>query len=139
MFAKDEFEREKASNPKFSDLIVKGESMKECRRLPFPSFLQRPVTRLGRYPLLLDAIMKRLTPSNPEFELADSMLKSIKDLLRDMNKETGIRSNAFKLKKLHENLDWNEKASKHEGRHVKVQDGAKVLIFGVLLFSENFF
>jgi hypothetical protein len=108
MFAKDAFEVARQKSSDFSQFIQKAEGAKECRRLPFSSFLQRPVTRLGRYPLLLDAILKRLDPDSAEFKNTKKLQESIKNLLTDINSQTGIRANIFKLQKLQASLVYKE-------------------------------
>ncbi|EPB87263.1 hypothetical protein HMPREF1544_05985 [Mucor circinelloides 1006PhL] len=53
--------REAATNILFQNFIREKEKQAETRKLPFRHFIILPITRLQRYPLLLDAILKRTT------------------------------------------------------------------------------
>lgn len=53
--------REAAANILFQNFIREKEKQAETRKLPFRHFIILPITRLQRYPLLLDAILKRTT------------------------------------------------------------------------------
>lgn len=57
--AKHILDEELANNTAFKQFCQVNERKKEARKLPVQSFLSRATTRLGRYPLLLEALMKK--------------------------------------------------------------------------------
>ena len=61
VFAEYIARREQSTNILFHNFIRTKELLPETRKLAFRHFLISPITRLQRYPLLLDAIRKRTT------------------------------------------------------------------------------
>src|SRR5262245_36605626 len=78
--------------------------MPETRKLEFQSFIARPTTRLGRYPLLLEAILKVTDEKNPDKESIPIAIRKIKDLLARINVETGKADNRLRLTQLNDSL-----------------------------------
>lgn len=58
---------EKAQNPEFSRFLADAEKNPKLRRLQFRHFLLNPVTRMQRYPLLLEAIIKKTDEDHPDY------------------------------------------------------------------------
>ncbi|KAI8973277.1 CNH domain-containing protein [Mycotypha africana] len=58
---------EERHNPHFGKFIVHTERNKRMRRLAFRHFLLNPVTRVQRYPLLLDAIIKKTEDTHADY------------------------------------------------------------------------
>lgn len=59
----------KRSNPAFNEFLTSRLSDPRLNRQPFRHFLLRPVLRLPRYPLLLQALMKKTDKDDPEYEI----------------------------------------------------------------------
>lgn len=57
----------KRSNPAFNEFLTSRLSDPRLNRQPFRHFLLRPVLRLPRYPLLLQALMKKTDKDDPEY------------------------------------------------------------------------
>lgn len=102
--AKYEFENERSYNTYFAKFVDEIERRKESRKLELNGYLTKPTTRLARYPLLLENVLKYTEPGNPDKEDIPKVLAMIRDLLAKVNAESGKAENRFNLKRLHEQL-----------------------------------
>ena len=107
MYGKYEFEREKGHNLLFSRFVDETERLKESRKLELNGYLTKPTTRLARYPLLLDNVLKYTKEGNPDRRDIPEAIKKIKDFLGRVNAETGKAENHFNLVQLSQQLKWN--------------------------------
>ncbi|KAK4161482.1 CNH domain-containing protein [Cladorrhinum sp. PSN259] len=123
--AKFEFENERALNKDFSTFVDEIERRRESRKLELNGYLTKPTTRLARYPLLLENVLKYTEPDNPDKEDIPKVLTLIRDLLSRVNAESGKAENRFNLRKLHEKLKFrpNEKVD------LKLTDEGRDLVF----------
>ena len=62
----------------FVDALDELESNPECRSLKFQSFLVLPMQRITRLPLLIGAILKRLEPNSPKYQVCEEALEIVK-------------------------------------------------------------
>jgi len=108
---KFEFENERSINPYFSKFVDEIERRKESRKLELNGYLTKPTTRLARYPLLLENVLKYTEDGNPDKEDIPKVLVMIRDILGKVNAESGKAENRFNLRRLHEQLRFrpNEK------------------------------
>lgn len=53
--------------PSFSELLSQLETSSACQSLTLYSFLMLPMQRITRWPLLIDAVLKRLSPQDDEY------------------------------------------------------------------------
>ncbi|KAI1080231.1 CNH-domain-containing protein [Whalleya microplaca] len=104
--AKFEFENERSSNPYFSKFVEEIERRKESRKLELNGYLTKPTTRLARYPLLLENVLKYTEDGSPDKEDIPKVLVTIRDLLSRVNAESGKAENRFNLRRLHEQLKF---------------------------------
>ncbi|KAI0509168.1 CNH domain-containing protein [Xylaria bambusicola] len=104
--AKFEFENERSNNPYFSKFVDEIERRKESRKLELNGYLTKPTTRLARYPLLLENVLKYTEDGNPDKEDIPKVLTMIRDLLSRVNAESGKAENRFNLRRLHEQLKF---------------------------------
>ncbi|KAI0130209.1 CNH domain-containing protein [Xylariales sp. AK1849] len=102
--AKFEFENERSGNSFFSKFVDEIERRKESRKLELNGYLTKPTTRLARYPLLLENVLKYTEDGNPDKEDIPKVLVMIRDLLSRVNAESGKAENRFNLRRLHEQL-----------------------------------
>ncbi|KAK7207683.1 putative Rho guanyl nucleotide exchange factor [Myxozyma melibiosi] len=104
LYGKHEFEREKSTNSLFAKFVEETERKKESRKLELNGYLTKPTTRLARYPLLLEAVLK-LTPdeSSDRRDLAEA-ISLIKGFLSKVNVETGKASDRYELMQLSQSL-----------------------------------
>ncbi|KAI1764413.1 CNH-domain-containing protein [Hypoxylon sp. FL1150] len=104
--AKFEFENERSSNPYFAKFVEEIERRKESRKLELNGYLTKPTTRLARYPLLLENVVKYTEDGNPDKEDIPKVLVMIRDLLSRVNAESGKAENRFNLRRLHDQLKF---------------------------------
>jgi RHO1 GDP-GTP exchange protein 1/2 len=104
--AKFEFENERSNNPFFSKFVDEIERRKESRKLELNGYLTKPTTRLARYPLLLENVLKYTEDGNPDKEDIPKVLVMIRSLLSRVNAESGKAENRFNLRRLHDQLKF---------------------------------
>jgi RHO1 GDP-GTP exchange protein 1/2 len=132
--AKFEFEKERSLNPYFSKFVDETERRKESRKLELNGYLTKPTTRLARYPLLLDNVLKYTDATNQDFKDIPKAMKMIRDLLTRVNEESGKAENRFNLKQLHEQLRFRP----NERVDLKLtEDGRELLYKGTLKKSPT--
>ncbi|EXJ79667.1 hypothetical protein A1O3_07947 [Capronia epimyces CBS 606.96] len=107
MYGKYEFEKEKGANPAFARFVDETERLKESRKLELNGYLTKPTTRLARYPLLLDNVLKYTKDDNPDKKDIPKAIGLIKDFLARVNTESGKAENHFNLRQLNQQLKWN--------------------------------
>lgn len=108
LFGKYEFEKEKQSNPVFARFADETERLKESRKLELNGYLTKPTTRLARYPLFLDSILKYTADDNPDKEDIPKAVAAIRAVLSKVNVESGRAENAFTLMQLSLQLSWRQ-------------------------------
>ncbi|KAI5303649.1 RHO1 GDP-GTP exchange protein 2, partial [Ascosphaera atra] len=97
LYGKYEFEKEKAANPAFAKFVDETERLKESRKLELNGYLTKPTTRLARYPLLLENVLKYTKEDNPDKEDIQKAITIIRDTLSKVNAESGKSENHFNL------------------------------------------
>lgn len=107
MYGRFEFEKEKGHNPVFARFVEETERLKESRKLELNGYLTKPTTRLGRYPLLLESVLKCTKENSRDRRDIPEAVKIIKDFLARVNAETGKAENHFNLVQLSQQLKWN--------------------------------
>jgi len=103
---KFEFENERSINKEFAKFVDDVERRRESRKLELNGYLTKPTTRLARYPLLLENVLKYTEDDNPDKADIPKALKLIRDLLSRVNAESGKAENRFNLRRLHEQLKF---------------------------------
>ena len=85
-------------------MLQETERKPESRKLELNGYLTKPTTRLGRYPLLLEAVLK-YTPDDhsDKRDLAD-VVKLIRGFLAKVNIESGKSENIFELAQIEAQL-----------------------------------
>lgn len=106
MYAKYEFEKERALNPAFAKFVQQTERDPESQQLELNGYLTKPTTRLARYPLLLEAILKRTEEGNPDTKNIPEAISEIRKFLFRVNAETGKAENRFSLHQLNQALTF---------------------------------
>jgi hypothetical protein len=122
---KFEFEKERNLNPFFSKFVDETERRKESRKLELNGYLTKPTTRLARYPLLLENVLKYTEPGNQDLEDIPKAMQMIRDLLTRVNTESGKAENRFNLKQLHEQLRFRP----NERVDLKLTDEGRELLY----------
>ena len=104
---KYEFEKERQSNVAFSRFVDETERLKESRKLELNGYLTKPTTRLARYPLLLENVLKYTAEDNPDIQDIPKVIAIIKEILTKVNAESGKAENQHNLRQLSQQLKWN--------------------------------
>ncbi|WBW74140.1 RhoGEF for Rho1 Rgf2 [Schizosaccharomyces osmophilus] len=123
--AKFEFEREKGSNPTFAKYTHEVERLRESRKLELNGYLTKPVTRLARYPLLLNGVLKYSEQGNPDLENIPKVIEMLREFLTKLNYETGKTENRLALLQLNEQLACSD----FERQRIGLLDDSRLLIF----------
>jgi hypothetical protein len=108
LYGKYEFEKERASNPAFSKFVDETERLKESRKLELNGYLTKPTTRLARYPLLLENVLKYTADGNPDKQDIPRAIQMIRDVLSRVNVESGKAENHFNLMQLNQQLKFRQ-------------------------------
>lgn len=104
LYGKYEFERERNTNPAFAHFVEETERLQESRKLEINGFLSKPTTRIARYPLLLEAVLKHTSKDNQDFENLPVAVSTIRKFLVRLNAESGRTENHFALLQLNQSL-----------------------------------
>ncbi|ORY81158.1 hypothetical protein LY90DRAFT_664375 [Neocallimastix californiae] len=107
IYGKYVVETEKLKNPTFKYFLRECERYPKSRKLPIESFLARPTTRIGRYPLLIEAILKRTPENNPDYRDLNEVIRILKNILNQINEKAGKAQNNLKLNQLNYQLIFN--------------------------------
>ncbi|KAK1085767.1 RHO1 GDP-GTP exchange protein 2 [Friedmanniomyces endolithicus] len=125
LFGKFEFEKEKSSNPAFARFVEETERLKESRKLELNGYLTKPTTRLARYPLFLESVVKFASDDNPDKHDVPLAIARIRETLSRVNEESGKAENHYNLMNLNAQLKWG--AIPH--MDLKLTEEARQLIF----------
>ena len=125
LFGKYEFERERSGNPSFSRFVDETERQKESRKLELNGYLTKPTTRLARYPLLLENVLKYTADGNPDKTDIPKAISMIKQHLDRVNTESGKAENQFNLM----NLNTALKFAQGEYLDLKLTEEGRQMIF----------
>lgn len=123
--AKFKFETEKRNNKAFSKFVDETERLKESRKLELNGYLTKPTTRLARYPLLLENILKYTKDGNPDRTDIPQAIAMIRDVLTKVNIESGKAENAFNLRTLADELVFRP----GEWVDLKLKESARQMLF----------
>ncbi|KAI0773286.1 CNH domain-containing protein [Trametes elegans] len=104
LYGKYEFEKEKSTNPVFARFVEETERRPESRKLELNGYLTKPTTRLARYPLLLEAVLKHTPADNPDKTALPKAVEIVREFLKAVNAETGKAENRFNLLQLDQQL-----------------------------------
>ncbi|CCM01353.1 uncharacterized protein FIBRA_03403 [Fibroporia radiculosa] len=123
LYGKYEFEKEKSSNPAFAHFVEEVERRPESRKLELNGYLTKPTTRLARYPLLLEAVLKHTPDDNPDKAALPKAVEIVREFLKSVNHETGKAENRFNLLQLDQQLIFRPEEKidlrlKEEGREL---------------------
>lgn len=66
--------------------------------------MTKPTTRLARYPLLLEAVLKQTPDDNPDKQTLPEVIAIVREFLGKVNVETGRTENRFNLLQLDQQL-----------------------------------
>ncbi|KIP07120.1 hypothetical protein PHLGIDRAFT_71560 [Phlebiopsis gigantea 11061_1 CR5-6] len=125
LYGKYEFEKEKSMNPAFAQFVEETERRPESRKLELNGYLTKPTTRLARYPLLLEAVLKHTHEDNPDKKELPKVVEMVRGFLRSVNAETGKAENRFNLLQLEQQLVTRE----GEKLDLRLQEEGRELVY----------
>ncbi|EPQ31465.1 uncharacterized protein PFL1_00800 [Pseudozyma flocculosa PF-1] len=125
LYGKYEFEKEKSSNPAFAKFVDETERLPQSRKLELNGYLTKPTTRLARYPLLLEQVVKYTADDNPDKQALPRVIKIVKEFLTKVNVETGKSENRFNLAQLDQQLVFKQ----GEAVDLRLRDEQRELVF----------
>ncbi|KAI0237005.1 RHO1 GDP-GTP exchange protein 2 [Massospora cicadina] len=96
-YAQDFIRQEMEYNPSFANYLRDCERHPQARRLSIQSFVGRATTRLGRYPLLLQGILKKTPAGNPDQVLIPQVLDLLRAKLEEVNRTAGEAEERLKV------------------------------------------
>ncbi|EPB84136.1 hypothetical protein HMPREF1544_09124 [Mucor circinelloides 1006PhL] len=108
--AKFALENERFINPNFDAFVEATERHPDSLKLELNGYLTKPTTRLGRYTLLFNEILKHTPADHPDLQDLPKAVTIIKRFLSRVNAETGKAKNRFDLERIHYNLSFKYKA-----------------------------
>lgn len=125
LYGKYEFEKEKSANPAFAKFVDETERLPESRKLELNAYLTKPTTRLARYPLLLEVVLKYTPENHVDKTEIPRVVKMIRDLLARVNIETGRSENRFNLAQIDQQLVFRQ----GEAVDLRLRDEGRELIY----------
>lgn len=96
--------QESNNNILFQNFIREKERQAECRRLPFRHFLVLPVTRLQRYSLLLDAILKRTQDDHPDKDDIARCIEIVREIGSKVDELAANKRNTLRIYIINDSL-----------------------------------
>lgn len=113
----------------FSKFVDETERLKESRKLELNGYLTKPTTRLARYPLLLENVLKYTAEDNPDTKDIPRAIAMIKEFLQRVNDESGKAENQFNLRQLQQALKWTGTGVPEKGDHLKLLEEGRQLVY----------
>lgn len=86
------------------NVVQETERRPESRKLELNGYLTKPTTRLARYPLLLEVVLKYTPDDNPDKVAIPKAVKIVREFLGKVNVESGKTENRFNLLQLDQQL-----------------------------------
>ncbi|KAI8342611.1 CNH domain-containing protein [Chlamydoabsidia padenii] len=96
--------KEMATNILFQNFVHEREKQAETRKLPFRHFIILPVTRLQRYPLLLDAILKKTPDGHPDKATLMKCSDLVRQIASAMDEGTISSKNTLRVYEINDRL-----------------------------------
>lgn len=125
LYGKYEFEKEKSSNAAFAKFVDETERLPQSRKLELNGYLTKPTTRLARYPLLLEQVVKYTPEDHPDKQTIPKVIKIVREFLTKVNVETGKSENRFTLAQLDQQLVFKQ----GEAVDLRLRDEQRELVF----------
>jgi len=107
--AKQILQVQKNKNVHLNTFFKECQNLPYFRRLPVESFLARPTTRLGRYPILIRDILKNTSKNHRDQILLKEANTIIENILKEVNALAGKETNRLKMDQWSELLRFEKK------------------------------
>ncbi|RZC38474.1 uncharacterized protein BDFB_001401, partial [Asbolus verrucosus] len=90
----------------FPELLKQLEASSTCQSLTLYSFLMLPMQRITRWPLLVDAVLKRLSPQDSEYLTCQYALATINKIVNQCNEGARHKERENEMKKIVTQLEF---------------------------------
>ncbi|KAJ1942209.1 RHO1 GDP-GTP exchange protein 2, partial [Linderina pennispora] len=104
-----ELEAELLRSPPMAEFLKQAETSPEARRLPIQSFIGRPATRFARYPLLINAIIKR-SGESADVTALKQVVDKVKRALDEIDLRTGKGAESIRIRQISQRLELSKSA-----------------------------
>ncbi|CAG8674479.1 4783_t:CDS:2, partial [Acaulospora colombiana] len=124
----------KLKNSDFKRFLEDCSRNKETRKLDFRHFIQRPTTRLQRYTLFLEQIIKHTSDDNPDKGLLEGALQTIRNICKESDNRVHEAEQRLRI------LDLEMKLMKKNGdpcTELKLMDINRQLLFKGDLYKKS--
>ncbi|KAK4876428.1 hypothetical protein RN001_012850 [Aquatica leii] len=89
-----------------SELLKQLECSSACQSLTLYSFLMLPMQRITRWPLLVDAVLKRLSPQDDEYLTCQCTLAAINKVVTQCNEAARLMERETEVKKIASQIEF---------------------------------
>ncbi|KAI4461301.1 guanine nucleotide exchange factor [Holotrichia oblita] len=90
----------------FRETLQRLETSMDCQALTLSSFLMLPMQRITRWPLLLDAVLKRLSSNEPEYLACQCALTTINKIANQCNEAARTKEREAEMKTIAHKIDF---------------------------------
>ncbi|ORX96474.1 hypothetical protein K493DRAFT_281885 [Basidiobolus meristosporus CBS 931.73] len=97
---------ERSHSPALQSFLEECQKNPEARKLPLESFLSRPNSRIARYPLLLDRVLKYTPEESVDRQMLVCAIDSIREFLNKLNEEAGHAENQLRLQEISDKIEF---------------------------------
>ncbi|ORZ25392.1 Dbl homology domain-containing protein, partial [Absidia repens] len=129
MVGKFYLELEKKRNPRFAQFVKETEQRPESERLELNGYLTKVTTRLGRYPILLNTILKWTPAGHPDHELLGRVLEILEGLLLRLDGQVGQATHQFELEQISDRLLFNKFSAQQSLVKTRIIEGGGFSFF----------
>lgn len=129
IYSRYELEMEKRDNPAFARILEEVGNRSESQ-LELNSLLAKPTTRIARYPLFLEAVLKHTPASSADKGALKDVIQSLREMLTRMNQKSGESEDRIHLYQLERQLQFKQ------GEYIDLKltsDGRKLIYEGSLV------
>lgn len=95
----------------FSDTLKQLEASPVCQCLSLYSFLMLPMQRITRWPLLLDAVLKRLEQHDPEYLTCQYLLATINKIVNRCNEAARSKEREREMLEIQSKMEFGKGVS----------------------------
>uniref|UniRef100_A0A1Y1JXM7 DH domain-containing protein n=1 Tax=Photinus pyralis TaxID=7054 RepID=A0A1Y1JXM7_PHOPY len=89
-----------------NDLLKRLECSSECHSLTLYSFLMLPMQRITRWPLLVDAVLKRLSPQDDEYVSCQHTLATLNGIVTRCNEAARRMERESEVKRIAKQIEF---------------------------------
>ncbi|KAF5272139.1 hypothetical protein FQA39_LY01221 [Lamprigera yunnana] len=106
-----------------NELLKQLECSSVCHSLTLYSFLMLPMQRITRWPLLVDAVLKRLSPQDDEYVSCQVALATINNVVTQCNEAARQMERETEVKKIADQIEFPRGIP-----HIKLTSGSRWLV-----------